>query len=731
MQYRFAHLLAVLMLAISAFTACSEKIDMSDRYTFMDETVMSYLEKNDTSFSEYIALLNTLTVSDYSESLMSSLLSARGHYTCFAPNNHAIQLYLDSLYRSGLITSPSWDGFKNEHDLDSIQRVIVFNSIIDGGDQTSYDVATFPENEHEFRISNMNDRKLKVIYGSVNPDSIFIDGKAPMSMKNRGIEVINGYVHEMEAVIAPSNDRLGDFFRIWAMGGKSGYTVMSKLILACGLDDTLNAFRDEVWERMYLTGQFKDLETHNTFNQVGTMPEHRYYGFTIFAETDAFWEQTLGKAATDITVEDVKAYLEGTGLFSIIPATTFDNNYEDSLNILNQFVTYHILPQRISRERLVIHYNELGYNYGVSSQPGIPIMDYYQTMGVPRLLKTYESRQSEGIYLNRFPVLKNGRGRFAPERENANTYHESGDFFPIRGAATSPAENEGIRIEMAQDQNVDNSSIANGVIYPITKLLVCTENVCTQLTTQRIRIDAGCLMPELMTNDIRSFRDYFPTGATNCRGFPTNYQYISNVEIFEGTKFYYLPGYRCNWYNLQGDEFNVIGRYDFIMKLPPVTRAGHYEIRFGVATGSSWRSMAQVYFGADRNNMPAVGIPMDLRMGGLERRLVGEVQESGVGWEQDSGDEEYDEVVNKRMRAIGFMKAPNSWCATPGSATTVRAAHFITRRVMVSADLQPFKNYYIRFKSVLDDEKKEFFMDYFEYVAKEVYDNPNESEDIW
>ena len=141
--------------------------------------------------------------------------------------------------------------------------------------------------------------------------------------------------------------------------------------------------------------------------------------------------------------------------------------------------------------------------------------------------------------------------------------------------------------------------------------------------------------------------------------------------------------------------------------------------------------MAQVYFGADRNNMPAVGIPMDLRMGGLERRLVGEVQESGVGWEQDSGDEEYDEVVNKRMRAIGFMKAPNSWCATPGSATTVRAAHFITRRVMVSADLQPFKNYYIRFKSVLDDEKKEFFMDYFEYVAKEVYDNPNESEDIW
>ena len=50
---------------------------------------------------------------------------------------------------------------------------------------------------------------------------------------------------------------------------------------------------------------------------------------------------------------------------------------------------------------------------------------------------------------------------------------------------------------------------------------------------------------------------------------------------------------------------------------------------------------------------------------------------------------------------------------------------------MVNAYLYPFRNYYIRFKSVLDDENKEFFMDYFEYVAKEVYDNPEEPEDIW
>ena len=704
---------------------------MSDRFTFIDETAMSYLEKNDSIFSEYINLLRTVTISDFSDSPMSSLLAARGHYTCFAPSNHAIQNYLDSLYRKGIITTPSWDGFKNQHDLDSIKDVIVFNSIIDGGDQTSYDVASFPKEDEEFRMTNMNDRKLRINYGKVNPDSILINGFVPISLKNRDIEVINGFVHEVDEVIAPSNDRLGDFFRLWAEGTGSGYSVMAKLILACGLDDTLTAFRDETWEYMYLTGQFPDLEKHNTFGQVGTMPEHRYFGFTIFAETDDFWARTLGKEVGDITVDDVKEYLIGTGLFNTIPGTTTDNNYKAELNILNQFVTYHILPQRISRDKLVIHYNEYGYNYSVSKEPTIPIMDYYQTMGIPRLLKTYESRESNGLYLNRFAILKNGRGRFSPENENQNTYHECGEFFPIRGGATTPNENEGIKILLPSDLNVDNNSIANGIIYPIEQLLVCTENVCTQLMNQRIRIDAGCIMPELMTNNIRSYRAYYPTGATNCRGFPTNYQYISNVEIMPKTKFYYLPGFMCNWYNLQGDEFNVIGRYDFIIKLPPVPKAGHYEIRFGVATGSSWRSMAQVYFGSDRNNMPAVGIPMDLRVGGKERRLVGQVQESGVGWEEDTGDEEYDEEVNKRMRAIGFMKAPNSWTAALGSTTSVRASHFITRRVMVSTDMEPNKNYYIRFKSVLDDEKKEFFMDYFEYVAKEVYDNPNQSEDIW
>ena len=41
------------------------------------------------------------------------------------------------------------------------------------------------------------------------------------------------------------------------------------------------------------------------------------------------------------------------------------------------------------------------------------------------------------------------------------------------------------------------------------------------------------------------------------------------------------------------------------------------------------------------------------------------------------------------------------------------------------------ETYYLRVKSVLDSDRKEFYLDYLEYCAKEVYDNPETSEDIW
>ena len=713
-----------------SFTCCTEDIDQSARYVFEGKTISQYLEEKD-YYSDYVRLLSKRKVSKMSETTMLQLLSARGHYTVFAPTNEAIQLYLDSLSRKGIIAEPSWEAFDDAQTLDSIEKVIVFNSILDSGDQYAYDVSDFPEHEHEFGLANMNNRKLRVFYGTYDLDSISIEGVATVSKKNRGILLTNGYIHQVEGVIAPSDGRLGDFMRLWAKDTECGYNVMARLLLACGLEDTLRAYRDEQWEDLYQTGGVTDLPRHTSVGQAGTIPEHRYYGFTLFAETDHFWEQTLGKAVSEISVEDVAAYLQESGLFDYVSGTCFDDDYTNEMNVLNQFVTYHLLPQRIGRDKLVIHYNELGYNPASAKGPTIPIMDYYQTMGLPRLIKTYESAESDGICLNRFPVLRNGRGQFGVTKQNINDYHESGLFPRLKGLSTTPNENEGLHVLTSSETGTDATSIANAVVYPLEQLLVCTENVCNQLASERIRIESASTMPEMMNNDIRQNRAYYASGAPNVRAIPTNYPYLEGVEIREGTLFYYLQGYMSGYHNLQGDEFNIIGRYDFTVKLPPVPRGGQYEVRFGVATGSRVRSMAQVYFGANRDKMPVTGIPMDLRLGGLEKRMENITLPSDVGWEADTDDEEYNDRVTKTMRTKGFMKAPNSWTNSLGSSTSVRTFHYMTRRIIINTYLEPYQNYYVRYQSVLDAEAKEFFMDYFEYVPKEVYDNPEESEDIW
>ena len=157
---------------------CSEDVDESARYVFKERTIVDYLKEHE-EYSEYVKLLYEVPVSEVSETTVGNLLSARGHYTVFAPTNDAIQNYLDTLAASvddSYVSAPSWDAFTDDDKRDSIKKVIVLNSIIDSGDNGySYMVNDFPqENGGEFGYNNLNDKKLSVFY-SDSPDSIYIN----------------------------------------------------------------------------------------------------------------------------------------------------------------------------------------------------------------------------------------------------------------------------------------------------------------------------------------------------------------------------------------------------------------------------------------------------------------------------------------------------------------------------------------------------------------------------
>lgn len=706
-------ILAVTAFGLTVFQSCSEEIDMSDRYTFTEYTIASYLQEHDTTYSEYYRLLDEVKISKRSKSTVRQLMSARGNFTVFAPTNAAIKQYLDTLCAKGIIFEPSWDGFPDERTLDSIRGVIVYNSIIDGGnDNEAYQTSNFPNNAEEILLANMNDRKLTVFYGN-NPDSIYINGNQDaatkivtggslLDLKNRDIVAVNGCIHSVHQVVAPSNMTIGDKLKEMVDLGDERFSVTASLILSCGLFDELTKIKDEVYEEKYLNSEVPSEVKSSVRAEACPTPKHRKYGFTIFAETNEFWHNALHKDPADITLDDVKDWVIAQNLY---PDAKDNGNYADPENVLNQFVTYHILPVRLSVDKLVIHYNEYGYYYSPATNPyTIPVWEFYTTLGKRRLLKLYgNANNPEDVYLNRFPILDNGR---------KGTYKEIG----------CDIDKQGIYINKTEALN-----IFNGYIYPIDQVLAYTNETAENLQKQRLRFDVAGLFPEFMNNDIRANRvekDYtgIPVNEDYDREDGT-FGYLDDLEILKGTNFCYLPGIGFTWQNFQGDELNVTGRYEMIFRLPPVPKEGTYEIRYAVQNNSDRRGMCQVYFGSSKKQMPAMGIPLDLRIGGTSDIL---------GWaEDDKEDMDYNAEIDKIMRNNGFMKGPQGYHAGNASSKTARATQTTTRRIIVRQYMYPEKTYYLKFKSVLEDESKEFYMDYIEFCAKEVYDNPNEPEDIW
>nr|MDE5561928.1 fasciclin domain-containing protein [Bacteroidaceae bacterium] len=630
-------LLLLPMVAGMALTqSCTENIDTSARYTFTGYTIISYLESHE-AYSEYCALLDTVNISDFSDSKVSQLLSARGQYTCFAPTNEAIQNYLIHLADSGLISEPTWDApeFKAVDPetgkcelLELVRKTIVHNSLINNGDNIeAYQTGDISEKAIDkamLSLPNMMNRKLQVTEGNGTKYAV---GGANISDTECNIYTINGRIHQVDKVIAPSTQTAGDWFQKNLDDRKQNnarsrngeevqeqgfrFYTLSSLIIACGLKDTLNQAEDELYYQKLMKGDLPDLPQHPTFKgnggptprSPGVMPERRYIGFTIFAEDDAWWEKALGLEEGSITGIEPEELVDMVNDFVIannyhLSSATTDRNYTNANNALHQFVTYHMLPAKIEYGKLVIHFNELWYNLTDMIKKA-SVFDFYTTMGKRRLLKTYEASQTcDGkrnvIYLNRFPNLSNGR---------------DGDYTEL---GCDP-EKQGIAI---LTDNVPE--LYNTYIYRIEDCLYYNDQVAETFGKERIRIDVSTFFKELMTNDIRANENF--EYNHQAKGMPQSnkYNYLEDCEISENTNFYYLTGRvskTATWTNYQGDELNVVGNYEMTMKLPPVPKDGVYELRMGLSA-NNMRGMCQVYWGTNKDALPAAGIPFDMRMGG-------------------------------------------------------------------------------------------------------------------
>ncbi len=702
--------------------SCTEDIDTSARYVFTEYTVASYLEAHP-DYSQYLELTKLVPVSGRSRSSVYQLLTARGNYTCFALTNKAINDYLENLVEQGLISEPSWDAFTDERKLDSVRKVVVQNTVIDGGDMESQrytiDVITTIANgktNAEFPLPNIYDHKLTV--SQAKGDTIFLDKECPIDPVNCDIPVINGVLHKLHKVIAPKDESCARYLQIILDEKREGYLMFAKALQACGFMDTLSAVRDEAYEALYQAEgenlDMKDYQSKGGGDMSATAgdpdahaPEHRKYGFTLFCETDDFWmSQGINPAEND-AVEKLQNWIAANNMFYTDGGYVVNSDYRSPKNMLYQWVAYHVLPMRIPANKLVHHCNELGYSYSSPSKYTIPVMEWYPVFGGDRLIKIYESPESQGIYLNTFPERNNGI---------TEDGHESYCAPDKRGILI------GTNSEMAIV-----SDIVNACIYPIDKPLAYTDVLRDDLGKERIRFDLFALFPEAITNGIR--RADSPLGKWQhvFVSLYNRYNYFDNMKVMnEETHFIHYNGYKTAWANYSGDEDKAFGQFDIMFRLPPVPKRNTYEFRYKLLATAA-RGIVQVYFGSNPNNLPVAGIPINMTKNVYD--FFGE----GATWGdlQDSGKEE-DEIIDidHKLRNHGLMKATRH--ETEMNSTTARAKSNCSRHIIVRQTLDPSETYYVRFKSVQPDlSRPELYLDYFEYCPKEIYDSPERPEDIW
>lgn len=676
--------LSLILLGFVAFGSCKDEVDQSDMYVFTGKTVTSFLDENPDDYSNFTYILKQVKLSPKSSSTVYDLLSARGNYTIFVPDNKAVQSYLDSIYQ------------QTDYDItllpDSMAEYIVRNSIIDNKQQNAYLSSDFFTGALE--TTNMNDRYITISFDTLpgGQTATLVNEKSRIT--HLDIEVSNGVLHRINHVLELSSATLPAL-----LASTENTKIFSYLLDVTAWTDSMQRYRDDYYEynrpETIKDGDNKSIKT----------PEHRYYGYTAFVETDEVFHEKWGIDMPIVSDNGIvtnyatilqqiekkcKEYYSGT-----------DTDLRSQDNPVNQFVSYHLIKARIPLDKLVIHYAEMGYSFNNPTNLTIDCFEYYETMGKQRrLIKLTEGKQTEGKRINRYV-----------SKRNLETYEE--EFVPIPGILIGES-NEG-----------RNLNALNGFYYPIDDILLYTDDVVNKVLNERIRFDISSIIPELITN---GYRRLMSGANSNGTAFPSSYfedfKYDHSVMCYK-----YYDGYATTWPDYQGDEHNITGQYDFTFKLPPVPFEGTWEIRWAVPTFDN-RGMAQFYFGENPNNLKAIGLPVDLRLN---------PSNPAIAWEADDpNDEEHNNENDKIMRNHGYMKPPMHDGITRGGTVTESLRntesyrqYLRLRKIIYTGTLSPGKSYYLRCKSVLENVSTQFVMDWVEYAPKNVYANDLVPEDKW
>ena len=509
-------------------------------YSSVRMTAAEYIESDEAQFSDFKAILER---GNY-----LAMLKTYGHYTVFAPTNSAIQTYLKENGYASLddIPKDKCDTLARAH---IVQDKAYFTTDMGG------EVAPVNMNDDYIQMTSDSD-----VYNN-NALLIYVNKNSRIIQKDDS--VTNGVVHVIDHVINASNQFLPAL-----MEENPNLSIFCQALRLTGMADSLTKYVDETYtvDPDSAVGGKGFKVPYGTAND-GTAskqcptwyPDHRYFKFTAFVETDSLYRahginnlDDLIRYAKEVYDE---SYPEDAG--------KYDEDFKSRRNPLNRFISYHLINRIGSREYWV-HCKGAIYEQKCLFNIYDP-EDYFETMA-PHTLIRFCSNPGEEVYINR-KGLKNA--------------------FKVRG----------VRVLKENEGDDYTQSCSNGMYHYIDDILVYSKEVRNNVLNCRIRIDGSCLSPDFMNARARI---YYMNKAEQMIGFKNGY--LTDFKMHNSHTFIGCGNEQTGWRHYQGSGVCITGeKFDASVKLPPVPHDGTYEVRLGYSTGD------------DRGINEPCGIPISFR----------------------------------------------------------------------------------------------------------------------
>lgn len=705
--HKIGGMMALAALGVASFTSCSEEIDDSNLYTFTGQTVIDYLRSDST-------LSDIAKISDRAG--MSDRLSAYGTYTCFAPTNEALKVYIDSLYNDK--KSDNHNGlYAGEVPADSVMNRLwksekcdslckdIIESHVTGQKKTTNDFLTGAD------ITMMlgNTHTPKRVNGEITMDGTTHFIKTDQEVENGIVQVIDRLFYRSTNYIIDEMDAMG-CYGLWV-----------EALRKTGIDKILQ-------ENIRTKGiSWFNIEPENQY-PYADYPTKCKVGFTIFAEPDEVLKKEGINTFADLVERANQEYANCKNWYSYVEDAGINvstgNDYTNQWNALNMFIRYHILHYALSTDKLVYSYNEL---------KDMDVYEYVRTLLPETMFKLTGIKDPGGnvgeIRINRqlnTPTLTSDPGN---TNRNGTAYLEANQVI-----------DEGI---LVGNTKINSRQASNGYVHPISGVLAYKETVPNKVLNERLRFEFMSLFDESMTNRYRGYtgadlKSFFGRTDRDITAVRIPEGYFENMVIYNGdaSRVYYLTkdqangnyGYDC-WNDYQGDELYCKGAYDFAIKLPPVPKDGTYELRFGYVN-NGLRTIVQFYLGhsSDRSTMTPCDIPLDQNV---------DLKSTTVGWTDPNTDGDNGAAVDKAMHNRGWMRGPNYFSNKKyGEGSTARfksdgGQHHI-RRVVTKQYFKQGEENWFRCKTAMpENTEAEFELDYIELVPVNVYNHPSLTEDVF